>query len=427
MSIIIDRRLNGRHKSSPNREKFMRRVKGKIKETVDHVIRNKKLKDINKDDTEIRVKRKDLSEPTFENDHESGERRGVNPGNKEFHSGDQVDKPQGGQGQGRGRQGSPDGEGEDDFIFEINREEFLDVLFEDLALPHMIRTSLKDVKQWEKRRAGYSTDGVPTNLNVVKSLENSIGRRIAMKAPIKAEIADLTEKLDVTKDPADRDHLKELIAELEKRLESVPFIDDYDLRYNAYTKDPVPATNAVMFCLMDISGSMGQYEKDLAKRFFYLLYLFLGKKYEKVDVVFISHHTRAREVDEEEFFFSHESGGTVVSSALELMSEVIQERYSGHEWNIYGAQASDGDNWYDDSAHTVNLLTNKILPAVQYFSYIETAHEPNGWFDNSTESELWNAYQALSSKENFVMRRVEEPSDIYPVFRELFSREGVEQ
>ena len=108
-----------------------------------------------------------------------------------------------------------------------------------------------------------------------------------------------------------------------------------------------------MFCLMDVSGSMDEERKDIAKRFFILLYLFLTRNYERIEVVFIRHHTIAKEVDEDEFFHSRESGGTVVSSALKLMQEIIRERYPLTEWNIYAAQASDGDNWDDDSSSAI--------------------------------------------------------------------------
>ena len=136
----------------------------------------------------------------------------------------------------------------------------------------------------------------------------------------------------------------------------MPFLDTNDLRYNLHVKRPVPTSQAVMFCLMDVSGSMDQQIKDMAKRFYLLLYMFLKRHYERTDIVFIRHHTVAKEVDEQEFFYSRETGGTVVSSALRLMKEVIDARYSPNEWNIYGAQASDGDNWNDDSPICRKLL-----------------------------------------------------------------------
>ncbi len=170
-----------------------------------------------------------------------------------------------------------------------------------------------------------------------------------------------------------------------------------------------------MFCVMDVSGSMDEQRKDLSKRFFILLYLFLTRNYEHIDVVFIRHHTRADEVDEETFFHSQESGGTVVSSALELMQKIIEERYPSNEWNIYGAQASDGDNWNDDSPKCRAILEQNILPLARYFAYIQVA-EP--------EQNLWTEYtQLLSDNPHFAMKKVQTAAEIYPVFRELFEKQ----
>jgi len=160
---------------------------------------------------------------------------------------------------------------------------------------------------------------------------------------------------------------------------------------------------------------MDEQRKDLSKRFFILLYLFLTRNYEHIEVVFIRHHTRADEVDEETFFHSQESGGTVVSSALELMQKIIEERYPSNEWNIYGAQASDGDNWNDDSPKCRAILEQSILPLSRYFAYIQVA-EP--------EQNLWTEYaQLLSGHPHFAMKKVQSAAEIYPVFRELFEKQ----
>jgi uncharacterized sporulation protein YeaH/YhbH (DUF444 family) len=179
---------------------------------------------------------------------------------------------------------------------------------------------------------------------------------------------------------------------------------------------PVPTSKAVMFCLMDVSGSMDEGRKDLSKRFFILLYLFLTRHYEKIDIVFIRHHTQAAEVDEQNFFHATETGGTVVSSALVLMEEIIRARYSPSEWNIYGAQASDGDNWHHDSGRCRELLDQKLLPLCRYYAYVQVAEE---------EQNLWTEYtQLLEGHPHFAMRKATEASQIYPVFRDLFKKEG---
>jgi uncharacterized sporulation protein YeaH/YhbH (DUF444 family) len=221
-------------------------------------------------------------------------------------------------------------------------------------------------------------------------------------------------------EPGDNtDELARLEAEihhLKGRIWRIPFIDPFDLRYINRVKQPQPSSQAVMFCLMDVSGSMDEQRKDLAKRFFILLYLFLKRNYEKIEVVFIRHHTRAEEVDEDTFFHSTESGGTVVSSALELMRKVMDERYSPTEWNIYGAQASDGDNWTDDSPKCRRILENDILPKTRYFAYIQVAPE---------EQNLWVEYTQLAmTQPHLAMKKVDAAADIYPVFRELFEKQA---
>jgi len=179
---------------------------------------------------------------------------------------------------------------------------------------------------------------------------------------------------------------------------------------------PVPTTKAVMFCLMDVSGSMDEARKELSKRFFILLYLFLTRHYDKIDLVFIRHHTQAQEVSEEDFFHARETGGTVVSSALVLMDEIIKARYSPTEWNIYGAQASDGDNWHHDSGRCRELLTENLLPVCRYFAYVQVAEE---------EQNLWEEYSRLQQTHPaFAMRKVTQASQIYPVFRDLFKKES---
>ncbi len=213
---------------------------------------------------------------------------------------------------------------------------------------------------------------------------------------------------------------KLLIAEIEEiklRIARVPYIDSYDLRYKNFDQLPQPTTNAVMFCIMDVSGSMDQQTKEMAKRFFILLYMFLKRTYKDVEVVYIRHHTQAKEVDEQEFFYSQETGGTIVSSALNLMLEIIQDRFPKDQWNIYAAQASDGDNWNDDSRICHKLLSDKILKIVRYFTYVEiTQREPQN---------LWHEYLRLKqSHDNFALQKIAEQQDIYPIFREFFAKQS---
>jgi uncharacterized protein len=417
---IIDRRLAGKNKSIANRERFLRRVKNYIRHAVSEAVRDRSIKDIQKNQS-ITIPRKDIAEPSFR--HGAGGRREmVHPGNEDYIRGDRIPRPQGGGG-GGGSQASNEGEGQDDFVFELSREEFMQYFFDDLELPRLVKTHLMAVPTWKSIRAGWAAEGTPNNIDVVRSLRSALGRRIALGAPLVNELRDLEEQLEAMKaDPADRRDeiqlLEETIHHLKGRIWRIPFIDPFDLRYVNRVKQPQPSSQAVMFCLMDVSGSMDEQRKDLSKRFFILLYLFLKRNYEKIEVVFIRHHTRAEEVDEDTFFHSTESGGTVVSSALELMKQVIEDRYSPTDWNIYGAQASDGDNWTDDSPKCRKLLSDDILPKVRYFAYIQVTPE---------EQNLWLEYAQLALTEpQLAMKKVDTAADIYPVFRELFEKQ-VEQ
>ena len=425
LQSIIDRRLAGKNKSIGNRERFMRRYKDRIKDAVRRAVDGRGIRDLERGE-EVRIPKKDLSEPVFHHGP-GGIRDVVHPGNQEYVRGDRIKRPQGGQGGGSGKgQAGDQGEGEDDFSFALSKEEFLQVFFDDLALPHLVRTQLAAVPEWKSHRAGYSSDGTPSNLHVVRSMRGAIGRRIALGSHSRGELAELEAELVILQaaaaagDVIAERAIKPLEAQIEAlraRLQRIPYLDPIDLRYRNRVKTPVPTSKAVMFCLMDVSGSMDEGRKELSKRFFILLYLFLTRHYEKIDIVFIRHHTQAQEVDEENFFHARETGGTVVSSALVLMEEIIRARYNPSEWNLYGAQASDGDNWHHDSGRCRELLSEKILPLCRYFAYVQVAEE---------EQNLWQEYTHIGeSHRHFAMRKATEPSQIYPVFRDLFKKEGV--
>jgi uncharacterized sporulation protein YeaH/YhbH (DUF444 family) len=419
MATLIDRRLDGKNKSAVNRQRFIRRFKSQIKKAVTEAMNGRSITDIDNGE-KINIPARDLSEPVF--GHGAGGRREtIHPGNKDFIKGDRMARPQGGSGGGTGKgQASNSGEGEDDFVFELSREEFLELFFEDLELPNLVRTQLAKVAEFKSVRAGFSSVGNPSNLDVVRSMRGALARRIAMAAPYSRRLheaeAELQQVLAAT--PVDEPRAQALVEEIEHlraRVRAVPFIDTFDLRYVNRTKQPQPSTQAVMFCIMDVSGSMDRARKDLAKRFFTLLYLFLKRNYQKIEVVFIRHHTVAKEVDEQEFFYSRETGGTVVSSALTLMADIAAARYPLSIWNIYAAQASDGDNWHHDSPACKDILLKHIMPFVRYFSYIEITPDRH--------QSLWEAYEEVREVHpNFAMQQIDGAADIYPVFRELFKR-----
>lgn len=420
---IIDRRLSGKNKSIGNRERFLRRYRDQIREAVRRAVSGRGIRNLEQGE-DITLPRRDVSEPVFGHGP-GGKREYVHPGNQEYVKGDRIQRPQGSGGGGGGSSASDSGEGEDDFVFHLTKEEFMQVFFEDLALPHLIRTQLAEVPEWKSHRAGFTSDGTPNNLHVVRSMRGALARRIALGGDARRELRHLEQHLARLKahpHPTDamvEHELRETehrIAELRERLKRIPFLDPFDLRYRNRVRTPVPTAKAVMFCLMDVSGSMDEARKDMSKRFFMLLYLFLTRHYEKIDLVFIRHHTQAAEVSEDEFFHATETGGTVVSSALQLMLDIVKARYPSSEWNIYGAQASDGDNWHHDSGRCRQLLAEQILPLCRYYAYVQVAE---------AEQNLWEEYtQLLETHKNFAMRKVSDAADIYPVFRDLFKKEG---
>ena len=422
---IIDRRLAGKNKSIGNRERFLRRHHGQVREAVRRAVDGRGIRDMQRGE-DIHIPKKDISEPVF--GHGSGgTREMVHPGNQDYVTGDQIERPKGGGGgKGGGGKGQTNesAEAEDDFVFHLTKEEFMQIFFDDLALPRMTQLQLAETPEWKSHRAGFVNDGAPSNLSIVRSMRGAIGRRLAIGAGSRSELRELEEELSALLAGPGGDvlHLTRCarleldIAALRARLKRIPFLDPIDLRFRSRVRTPVPSTKAVMFCLMDVSGSMDEARKELSKRFFILLYLFLTRHYDKIELVFIRHHTQAQEVDEENFFHARETGGTVVSSALVLMDEIIKARYAPGEWNIYGAQASDGDNWHHDSGRCRELLTARLLPACRYFAYVQVADE---------EQNLWEEYTRLRANHpQFAMRKVTQAAQIYPVFRELFKKEG---
>ncbi|HZB61044.1 MAG TPA: YeaH/YhbH family protein [Microvirga sp.] len=422
---IIDRRLNPGGKSLANRQRFLRRAKAQIQRAVRQSAGDRGISDLERGG-EVSIPVDGVREPSFRRSGEGGINDHILPGNKRFIEGDTIDRPPSGGG------GSPapggDGEGEDDFRFVLTREEFLDLFLDDLELPDLAKRRLATVETQGMRRAGYSVTGSPVNLALLRSMRNALSRRIAMRRPKPDDLLRLQEEIALLERDGETERLAELRLELEAlqlRARRFPYIDPIDLRYRRFEPVSKPVAQAVMFCLMDVSGSMTEHMKDLAKRFYMLLYIFLTRRYKHVEIVFIRHTHEAKEVDENTFFHSPETGGTVVSSALREMQKIVTERYSPDNWNIYAAQASDGDNSPNDGSITAGLLKNVILPVCQYYAYLEVGSDSDrmhaGFINHKTS--LWQTYEALQNEgATLAMRKVNHRREIYPVFRELFRR-----
>jgi uncharacterized sporulation protein YeaH/YhbH (DUF444 family) len=421
MVYLIDRRPNDRGKSAVNRERFLRRYKTHIQEAVKKMVGERRLADM-ESGGEVRVPKKDMSEPSF-NFGRGGDREFVLPGNREYVTGDRIPRPEGaGGGGGNGNDGG-EGDSQDDFVFSLSREEFMRIFFDDLELPRLARTEFGRTHRHKSIRAGFAKTGVPANLAVIRTMTQALARRIALGGGLVREALALEEAFAVAVAVGESGRAAAIHTELDRvtrRRNGISFLDDPDLRYRNRVSRPEPIARAVMFCLMDVSASMDEDKKDLAKRFFSLLYLFLTRKYEEVQLVFIRHTDDAEEVGEEAFFHGQRSGGTVVYSALELADKIRTARYASG-WNVYAAQASDGDAFGADPARSARFLREKLLPAARYYTYLELASEHPA----DRPSALWAEYERLSEPGGtFAMRRASSREQIYPVFRELFRKEA---
>jgi hypothetical protein len=413
---IVDRRLNPGSKSLENRQRFLRRAKALVQDAVKRMSKDRDIKDV-LEGGEVSIPLDGMAEPRFH--RQGGTRDMVLPGNKKYVEGDML--PRSGEKRGKAS-GAGEGDGEDAFRFVLSRDEFVDLFLDDLELPDLAKRRLAEANSESIHRAGYTNSGSPANLSVSRTVRLAMARRVALKRPRPELISQLEADLADCEEEGRRSELTREIEALRSRLRRIPFIDPIDIRYRRFEAVPKPVTQAVMFCLMDVSGSMSEHMKDLAKRFYMLLYVFLKRRYRHVEIVFIRHTDRAEEVDEETFFHGPASGGTMVSSALKEMHDIVRSRFRSSDWNIYAAQASDGDNAYADSEVVGRLLTEMILPISQFFAYLEVG-EANGSTFEMPDSSLWTLYWRLHEDgAPLSMRKVTSRAEIFPVFRDLFHR-----
>jgi len=408
MSIIIDRRLNGKNKSAVNRQRFMQRYRKSIKKSVSDAINKRSITDV-ESGSEISISQKDLSEPVFHHGN-NGKYRMVHPGNKEFVKGDKIPRPNKNEGKGAdsGKVGDKEG-GIDDFIFQISHDEFIHMVFDNLELPNMALKQRKENIEYKKRHGGLVSEGPPNRLNVIQSLKAAHARRIALSGRTRKELKALKKELQLLELSSNEEEerlnqFNKQIQMLEANIKRLPFIDEFDLKFNNVVLEPQPSNQAVMFCLMDDSGSMTQDIKEKMDN---------NKSW---DMNIHIPKIEAKEVEEDDFFYSRETGGTIVSSALILAKKIIKKSYPSNEWNIYVAQASDGDNWEGDSSVCKKVLINDLIPLVQYFSYVEITDRQH--------QNLWREYEEIQDEypDLFAMEHIKSPSDIYPVFRKLFEK-----
>ncbi len=418
-TVIVDRRAQ-KGKSTANRQRVLKRLDRALKAQVDKLVARHKLQESDKA-VEVTIERKDVTEPHFALDPVSGITGKIIPGNDQYRVGDKIPHSPG-QGRGGG-QGAGDGqaEEEDSFRFVLSREEYLSLLFDELELPALVKKELLQIDETRFKRGGVVRYGNPGSVCITRTFKASLGRRIAAEAQREEALLEAEAALVQARESAnpERIHAAELaLRELRESPADIPFLDPVDLRHRALIEIQSPCTAAVMFCLMDVSSSMDEKRKDLAKRFFTLLYLFLTRKYKKVDLVFIRHTDQAQEVDEDTFFNGTQAGSTKVLSALAKMNEIIDARFPATQYNIFGAQASDGDSFGGDSTESSAYLLSRLLPYARYFVYAEVGERPV----QGTTS-LWAAYRSIKS-DHFNMATVSARNEVYPALAKLFQREN---
>ncbi|MFN3652746.1 MAG: sporulation protein YhbH [Armatimonadota bacterium] len=327
----------------------------------------------------VKVPIRSLEQYKFRFDHNKGERVGQGQGGTKV--GDVVARdPDDGQGQGAGKGKGQAGDqaGVDYFEAEVDIDELSALIFEDLGLPNLEEKRSRQLEVESVAFKDIRRAGIMANLDKRRTVMENI-KRNAMRGD--ARFGNIRSE---------------------------------DLRFKTWDREVRHESNAVVIAMMDVSGSMGEFEKYIARSFYFWMVRFLRTKYENVEIVFISHHTEAKIVSEEEFFTKGESGGTRVSSAYSLALETIQERYRPEEWNIYPFHFSDGDNMFSDNRTCVELV-HRLLEVCNLFGYGQIKQ---GWYPAGT---LMSVYSQEIDNDKFVAVTIEDKEDVYPALRKFFA------
>lgn len=325
--------------------------------------------------TVVKVPIRSLEQYKFRFDHNKGERVGQGQGGTRV--GDVVGRA-GGDDAGKGQGQAGDQPGEDYYEAEVNIDELAALIFEDLGLPNLEEKKRQQLEAETVQFKDIRRTGVLANLDKRRTILQNI-RRNAMRG--------------------------------EPRFQKVR---NEDLRFKTWEEEIRYESNAVVIAMMDVSGSMGEFEKYIARSFYFWMVRFLRTKYNNVEIVFISHHTEAREVSEEEFFTKGESGGTRVSSAYQLALEIVQDRYPPSDWNIYPFHFSDGDNMFSDNRLCVEMV-KMLLGQCNLFGYGQIKQ---GWYPAGT---LMSVYSQEIDHDKFVAVTIEDKEDVYPALRKFFA------
>jgi uncharacterized sporulation protein YeaH/YhbH (DUF444 family) len=434
--IFVDRRKTGGGKSIPNRQRLLRRIKDAIRQARPEEIDNGGVTSMGAGGRQhanpVKVTRASLHEPTLHYAPKTGKREIVLIGNDEFERGDEF--PLMGDDEGEQSVGGPGEEGEDDFIVNVSRDEFLDVFFEDCVLPDLQNSHEKDLPEYQPKHAGFQKHGTPGQLSVKRSYKNAFARKTVLTAPHRDELEELNEEYEkllaalgsyvetahIERAHVRMDEIEQRIAELRQKISSVPFFEDIDLRYTKKEKVLVKAAEAVFAMIMDISGSMDEPKKRMARKFFSLQYAFIKRKYPQTDLIFIAHTDEAEEMTEKEFFETRKSGGTIVSPAYELLHNIIRARYDARDTNIYLSQASDGDNWDSDNPAIIPALEESgLLAKLRYMSYAQVGQSFAAGYGHPVT--LWSVLTSIANSTNkLAMVKIDDESQVFEAFHKIY-------
>ena len=408
MAIFRDCTSVGRDRTAEDRRRHRELVEESIKKNLGSIIAEESIIGQSRD-KKIKIPIKGIKEFQF---IYGKNKPGVGAGDGNEKRGDKFGADSGQSGQANGKAGNQ--EGEEIYETEITIEEVIRYLFEDMKLPDIDKRKLSNLESKSYRKLGYQRKGIPPKLAKKRSAIERIKRKQASKRSIRELSGEVQKSAeDVNKNVFDID----AISSDKNDTQRFPFIED-DLRYYRIKEDNKRDYNAVVICIMDVSGSMDQTKKYLARSFYFLLYQFLRLKYANVEVAFVAHTTTAKEVNEKEFFHRGESGGTYISSGYDKAIEIINERYSPSNWNVYAFHCSDGDNWSEDNKRAIES-GKKLCELCNLFGYGEIV--PGYYAMGSTiKNELLNNI----ASPNFYAISINKKEDVLPALKKLLDKES---
>ena len=397
-------------RSAGDRLRHREKVRESIRENIADIIAEESIIGKNKDKV-IKVPLRGIKEYRFVYGENAP---GVGTGDGSAQPGQVVGKT-GKDGKGDGKAG--DQPGVDYYETDVSLEELIEIMFEDLELPNLERRALREIpSDLSNKRKGYRHVGIRVRLDKRRTARQRVTRMMATR-----HSRGLREAVSVANGEAGEvDELGAAAAPPESRERRFPFHQD-DLRYKHLEIDTREDSNAVVICIMDTSGSMDTMKKYLARSFFFMLYQFIATRYRNVEIVFIGHHTEAKEVTEDDFFHKGEAGGTFISSGYQKALDIIAERYHPSLWNIYAFHCSDGDNF--DSDNPAALRTAKELSEIcNLFGYGEIKPLGSRYY----ESSMLKVFRRLDAP-NFQAVLIERKEDIWPSFKAFLSKDRVKE